>query len=162
MSELYSYPSNDYRSYLAHHGVKGMRWGYRKNLRESNRKQKYRNKFGITSKQYDSVRKKSLERHETENKYFKLALGSAAALTALHAYDKYKYLRNTGAVVGDITPKEAAKAAAAAGIVTFSTIGTVGAIALKLGRDYVDTITESMEYSTMNTKELQNNPRRNK
>lgn len=28
--DLYTYPSNDYRSYLEHHGVKGQRWGVRR------------------------------------------------------------------------------------------------------------------------------------
>lgn len=30
MNELYSYPANDYRYYLAHHGIKGQRWGVRR------------------------------------------------------------------------------------------------------------------------------------
>lgn len=30
MNELYTYPDNDYRLYLAHHGIKGMRWGVRR------------------------------------------------------------------------------------------------------------------------------------
>ena len=40
MSELYSYPSNDYRSYLAHHGVKGMRWGHRKQIDRKGRRRR--------------------------------------------------------------------------------------------------------------------------
>ena len=31
------YPTNDYRSYLAHHGVKGMRWGHRKQISRKSR-----------------------------------------------------------------------------------------------------------------------------
>lgn len=46
------YPENDYRLYLAHHGVKGMHWGVRKAQEKKARKMR---KHGITSEEYDRI-----------------------------------------------------------------------------------------------------------
>lgn len=46
---------NDYRSYLAHHGVKGMKWGVR---HEQARKARIMKKYGLSSEKYDDYNSK--------------------------------------------------------------------------------------------------------
>lgn len=37
MTDISYYGSNDYRNYLAHHGIKGQRWGVRRKLRQASK-----------------------------------------------------------------------------------------------------------------------------
>lgn len=52
MSTFYE-STNDYRSYLSHHGVKGMKWGVRHEREKKARKMR---KHGITSEEYDKIK----------------------------------------------------------------------------------------------------------
>lgn len=84
MSTFYNSP-NDYRSYLAHHGVKGMKWGVR---HEEVRKAKKMKKYGITSKEYDKAKKDAKEIMRPIKKIQTAAggiLGTRVASDALHA-----------------------------------------------------------------------------
>lgn len=55
MSTFYDSP-NDYRSYLSHHGVKGMKWGVRHDKPSVAIKKRRMKKYGITSKEYDEAK----------------------------------------------------------------------------------------------------------
>lgn len=156
MSELYSYPANDYRSYLAHHGVKGMKWGVR---HEQERKSRIMKKYGITSKQYDSVINKTKEKHL--KKYGR-------------DYKEYKKkTRINGAIAGLATTasqtatwkilganKEQTAKIAAAGV-----LGTAAGMAINElletpeyyesvvnGRGLIDSISENREFKRMSKK----------
>lgn len=52
MSTFYE-STNDYRLYLSHHGVKGMKWGVRHEREKKARKMR---KHGITSEEYDKIK----------------------------------------------------------------------------------------------------------
>lgn len=55
MSTFYE-SSNDYRSYLSHHGVKGMKWGVRHDKPSVAIKKRRMKKYGISEKEYDEVK----------------------------------------------------------------------------------------------------------
>lgn len=143
MSELYSYPFNDYRSYLAHHGVKGMKWGVRHDdrrkairaSREARRKQRKMERYGITSEQYNAVRSNSLKRHKSAEpwRYGITGLTSVAAAG--------RYLNNAG-------PEDNKLVGAAATMVIQSAITTGEWL---VGRAIVDNLTENSEFRRMGT-----------
>lgn len=56
MSTFYDSP-NDYRNYLEHHGVKGMKWGVRHDKISQGVKKRKMKKYNITSKEYDETKK---------------------------------------------------------------------------------------------------------
>ena len=80
------YPKNDYRNYLEHHGVKGMRWGIRKKIedrvaisrharnRNKQIKQIIKDQYGGDRKAYrkDQIRKANKRSHVAilEKQYF--------------------------------------------------------------------------------------------
>lgn len=55
MSTFYDSP-NDYRSYLSHHGVKGMKWGVRHDKPSVAIKKRRMKKYGISEKEYDEAK----------------------------------------------------------------------------------------------------------
>jgi hypothetical protein len=55
MSTFYDSP-NDYRSYLSHHGVKGMKWGVRHDKPSVAIKKRRMKKYGISEKEHDEVK----------------------------------------------------------------------------------------------------------
>lgn len=55
MSTFYDSP-NDYRSYLSHHGVKGMKWGVRHDKPSVAIKKRRMKKYGVSEKEYDEVK----------------------------------------------------------------------------------------------------------
>lgn len=158
MSELYSYPSNDYRSYLAHHGVKGMRWGHRKERYEAKRKAKYMKKYGVTSKQYDSVREKSLERHKKGNKVRNVFRVGNAIDKAIDGYKQGRNYFNAATKYSKVnsvsTPIETVR-----GIEGMTIGGTIANVVIsdailkrewELGRRIVDRVLETQEFEQMN------------
>lgn len=143
MNELYSYPSNDYRSYLAHHGVKGMKWGVRHDdrrkamraSREARRKQRKMERYGITSEQYNAVRSNSLKRHKSGEPWrYGITAGMSAAAIG-------RYLRNAG-------PEDNKLVGAAATAVIQSAITTGEWM---VGRAIIDNLTENSEFRRMGT-----------
>ena len=93
MSELYSYPSNDYRSYLAHHGVKGMKWGIRHDRYAKYRKNK--DKYVRTNKVLNAMEK--TKKNSPEYGKLKRKIKSAAA------YDRGRETYGKGIGIDDIT-----------------------------------------------------------
>lgn len=93
MSELYSYPSNDYRSYLAHHGVKGMKWGVRHDRYAKYKKDK--DKYVRTNKVLNAMEK--TKKGSPEYGKLKRKIKSAAA------YDRGRATYGKGIGIDDIT-----------------------------------------------------------
>ena len=93
MSELYSYPSNDYRSYLAHHGVKGMKWGVRHDRYAKYRKNK--DKYVRTNKVLNAMEK--TKKDSPEYGKLKRKIKSAAA------YDRGRATYGKGIGIDDIS-----------------------------------------------------------
>lgn len=144
MLELYSYPSNDYRSYLAHHGVKGMKWGVR---HEQARKARIMKKYGITSSQYDAIRSKSIKRHNKFNKVRKVYEGAGAIIGAstsigrLIGQDQYLASMNaSGTDRAKVAAISAGRMAIRAGIGS-----VVSSASYAVGRSMVDNIIEGRE-----------------
>ena len=72
------YPENDYRTYLTHHGVKGMKWGVRKQYR-ADKKRRFQlgksatiadHSLTISNQQLDRLNKK-IEKHGPKERYLK-------------------------------------------------------------------------------------------
>ena len=79
------YPKNDYRDYLAHFGVKGMKWGVRKDRARSG---KNRNRPGILGRYVQHRAKKLYAR-------YRKAGDEAAAKAAERTQSWDKYVRKT-------------------------------------------------------------------
>lgn len=168
MSELYSYPSNDYRSYLAHHGVKGMKWGVRhdkiRDAYESQRKRKfiseyeqYYGKNKNTSKNYDKARKKSLERHKKGNKSL-LALGllggAAVASNVPSLYQTALFAENIKAGTNIfIDTRKNAKIETVKRIAEVTVASAVIGTAIWMtGRNLLDSVSETLDIRESNKK----------
>ena len=151
------YPINDYRSYLAHHGVKGMKWGVRKQRYEARRKAKYMKKYGISSKQYDSVREKSLQRHLKGTKVRNVVRGVKAGVGGAYGLAMTSGMMASNSVYNQLAGttgggKETAMvgAMATAAAVGVQDIWTKAEWAI--GRRVVDWALESPEYEQMANK----------
>ena len=83
------YPENDYRSYLAHHGVKGMKWGVRKAQEKKNRKMR---KHGITSEEYDRIKEDNKKTMKPVRKIM-TGMGALSGLGAAQAARRQVALR---------------------------------------------------------------------
>ena len=97
------YPINDYRSYLAHHGVKGMKWGVR-----HDKYSKYRNnrdKYSRTNKILDNMEKagKGTPEYAKNKRKLKNAI----------RYDKGRELYSQGKTIEGINRKSGMRTAAA-------------------------------------------------
>lgn len=151
MSELYSYPTNDYRSYLEHHGVKGMKWGVRRERYEAKRKAKYMKKYGVTSKQYDSVREKSLGRQARAEKFRKTYNKVGIALTApLMAAATISAAKQNGLSKGETAM--ALAPAAIGGIAGYKIGEAIQRVEWNLGYRIIDSIVESADFERMKGK----------
>lgn len=75
----------NYEPYLCHYGVKGMKWGVRKEYKPHPRKKKRQD-----TKDDDSKRKKGLSTKQKRA----VAIGAAAVATALAAYGGYKLYKS--------------------------------------------------------------------
>lgn len=75
----------NYEPYLCHYGVKGMKWGVRKEYEPHPRKKKRQD-----TKDDDSKRKKGLSTKQKRA----IAIGAAAVATALAAYGGYKLYKS--------------------------------------------------------------------
>ena len=144
------YPVNDCR-YLAHHGVKGMRWGHRKQNYEARRKAKYMKKYGVTSKQYDSVREKSLGRQARAEKFRKTYNKVGIALTApALAVGTYTNLKGAGF---SNVETAASMAGVALGAAAGYKIGeAIQSLEWDLGYRIVDSVIESADFERMQKK----------
>lgn len=147
------FPQNDYR-YLAHHGVKGMRWGHRKQQYEAKRKAKYMKKYGITSKQYDSVREKSLSRHTKGTKIRNVVRGVKAATTTAYGLSLAAGSAGTNQMFNNLTGESGGTAETFIGGV----LGTAAVVGIRdlatkaewaIGRRIVDSVMETSEFEDM-------------
>lgn len=96
------YPNNDYRVYLAHHGIKGQKWGDRNgppyplgpnNHSASEKKAGWRQSLQTSSSQKTNAPKKkssSSGLYLTDREKKLLKIGATVAITALAVYGGYK------------------------------------------------------------------------
>lgn len=139
---------NDYRSYLAHHGVKGMKWGVR---HEQARKARIMKKYGISSKQYDTIRAKSMQRHKKFDKVRGIYEGAGAVIGAATGVGRLigqdQYLSSYG-----VSGKDRAIAASisAGKMAIRAAIGSVISSAeYAIGRSIVDNFMEGREFKKL-------------
>lgn len=94
-----------YSDFLEHHGIKGMRWGYRtKEYQKKGYSDRYvgtdrqANPYAIRRAERQTVMKQEREKAERRKKIRKAAIiGAASAAALIAAYAGYKYVKTTKA-----------------------------------------------------------------